>query len=327
MTAARVGHALVLAAGRATRLQPLSAVRAKAAMPVAGEPIIRRLLAWLARQGVRDIVVNLHHLPQTITGAVGDGSDLGVRVRYSWESQLLGTAGGIRHALPLLAARRFFVLNADTLCAVALDAVADAHQRTGALVTLALVPSPDPARYGGVELDEGWVARFLPPGAAPAAYHFVGVQLVEADVFEPLPDGVPAESIAGVYQALVAGGARAVAGFVSHARFYDIGTPADYHATSAAVAREEGRPPHPVTGEIPPGARCRFAPSARLRGTIVWDDVTVEADAELTECIVADGVRVPAGSRWHRQVIVPADAAVACPDAEQVGDLFVVPLR
>ena len=107
-------RALVLTAGLGTRLQPLTLARAKAAAPVDGEPLARRTIAWLVSHGLRDLVLNLHHKPETITAAVGDGSDLGARVRYSWESPVLGSAGGPRHALPLILdsakAERTFVL-------------------------------------------------------------------------------------------------------------------------------------------------------------------------------------------------------------------------
>jgi len=94
--------ALVLTAGQATRLRPLSLVRAKAAVPVAGIPIAERILRNLAAIGVRDAVLNLHHLPETLPRRVGDGTTLGMRVRYSWETPLLGSAGGPRRARPLL---------------------------------------------------------------------------------------------------------------------------------------------------------------------------------------------------------------------------------
>ena len=73
----------------------------QARLPVAGEPLVRRIIRWLAGQGVTDLVLNLHHLPHTLTAVVGDGRDLGVRVRYSWEQPVvLGSAGGPRQALP-----------------------------------------------------------------------------------------------------------------------------------------------------------------------------------------------------------------------------------
>ena len=110
-----IRHALILTAGLGMRLRPLTDVRAKPAIPVAGDPLIRRIIAWLVSQGVDDLVLNLHHRPETIASVVGDGRDLGARVRYSWEPRLLGSAGGPRLARPLLGAGTFFIINGDTL--------------------------------------------------------------------------------------------------------------------------------------------------------------------------------------------------------------------
>jgi NDP-sugar pyrophosphorylase family protein len=74
-------RALVLTAGFGTRLQPLTLARAKAAAPVDGEPLARRTIRWLVGHGIGDLVLNLHHKPESITAAVGDGGDLGARVR------------------------------------------------------------------------------------------------------------------------------------------------------------------------------------------------------------------------------------------------------
>src|SRR5215475_574574 len=111
-----IAHALVLTAGLGTRLQPLTRVRAKPAVPVAGEPIVTRIIRWLARQHVTELTLNLHHLPETLAARVGDGSDLGAHVRYSWEQpEVLGSAGGPRRALPIIGSARFFLVNGDTL--------------------------------------------------------------------------------------------------------------------------------------------------------------------------------------------------------------------
>src|SRR5579872_5378278 len=125
--------ALVLAAGLGLRLRPLTLVRAKPAIPLAGEPLIRRILRWLGSRQVTDVVVNLHHLPETITAVVGDGSDLSVAVRYSWEQPcVLGSAGGPAHALPLVDAERFFIVNGDTLTNVDLAQLSAAHDTSRA---------------------------------------------------------------------------------------------------------------------------------------------------------------------------------------------------
>src|SRR5262245_56693614 len=123
-------------------------------MPVAGEALIRRIIRWLDGHGVRNLTVNLHHRPETLTAILGDGSDLGVAVRCTGEQpQVLGSAGGPRRALPILGVPSFFIVNGDTLTDVNLDAMDAAHQASGALVTLALVPNRELHRYGGVVVD------------------------------------------------------------------------------------------------------------------------------------------------------------------------------
>jgi NDP-sugar pyrophosphorylase family protein len=278
----RLTHALVLAAGLGTRLLPLTSVRAKAAIPVAGDPIARRIIRWLADQGVTDVVLNLHHLPHTVTAVVGDGSDLGARVRYSWEQPVvLGSAGGPRLALPVVGAGMFFLVNGDTLTDVNLEAMAAAHRASGALVTLALVPNTEFERYGGVQLGAGdIVTGFVPRGpGARGSFHLIGVQAVAAETFASLPTNTPASSIGGLYDELIAARPGSVRGFVCDARFSDVGTVADYWRTSMAMS------------DPPPRA-------------IIWDDVKIGADAVLEDCIVTDGVRVAAGSVYRRAILL-----------------------
>ena len=294
-------RALVLAAGLGTRLQPLTLARAKAAAPVDGEPLVRRTIRWLTQHGLTDLVVNLHHKPDTITAVVGDGSDLGARVRYSWESPVLGSAGGPRHALPLLLDRggeqTCVLVNGDTLTTVDLAAMIEQHRRTGADVTMALIPNPRPEKYGSVQLDARQaVTGFTRRGTA--GFHFIGPQVIEADAFLPLADGVPSETVLGLYPQLIATRPGSVMGFVSDAAFQDIGTPADLLLTSLDFAARDGRP-----GEPRLGRRVRMAPSARVTRSVLWDDVTIGERVNLDECVVADGVTIPADASYHRCAI------------------------
>lgn len=298
-------HALVLTAGLGTRLNPLTLVRAKPAVPVAGTPIVRHVAAWLARHGVTDLVLNLHHLPHTITGVVGDGSDLGVRVRYSWEQPVvLGTAGGPRHALALLGGDPFFLINGDTLTDVNLGAVAAAHLASEALVTLVVVPNRAPDRYGGVIVSDGRVRGFVARGAAARqSFHFAGVQVVHAEVFADLADNVPFNSIGGVYDRWLERRPGSIRAFACDAAFWDVGTIGDYWTTSAALAGG--------LDAIPCGRDVHIAPSARVRRSIVWDGVQIGDRSDVDECIVTDGVHVPPGSAFRRATLVrTADGSV-----------------
>ena len=280
--------ALVLTAGLATRLRPLSRVRAKAALPVAGEPLIARIAAHLASAGIRDLVLNLHHLPHTIAAAAGDGSHMGVRIRYSWESPVLGSAGGPRRALSLLAADRFFIVNGDTLTDVDLSAVAAQHERSGALVTMAVVPNTEPQKYGGVLVSaSGEVTGFTRRGTSGPSYHFIGVQVADREAFVTLADGVPHESVGALYPALMHARPGSIRAHVSDAEFLDIGTPADYFDTCLRLAQREGRP--------------------LVDGCVLWDDVVIEKGARVRQCILADGVRVPAGADWTGLVVRRAE--------------------
>jgi NDP-sugar pyrophosphorylase family protein len=295
-----LSHALLLTAGLGTRLRPLTLVRAKPAIPVAGEPIVRRLVRWLAGAGVTDTVLNLHYLPASIAAVLGDGSDLGTRVRYSWEQpQVLGSAGGPRQALSVLEAESFLVVNGDTLSDVDLAALADAHASSGALVTLALAPNENPDRYGGVRLEgNAVVTGFVPRGpAAAGSCHFVGVQAVRAEAFRTLTAGQAAKSIGGLYDRLIAARPGSVQGLVRPTTFWDIGTVADYWRTSFALT--------PATSDQEwHGRRVCIGAGARLTRSILWDDVDIGAGAVIDECIVTDGVSVPAGAAYRRSALV-----------------------
>ena len=294
--------ALVLSAGLATRLRPLSLVRAKPALPVAGAPLAAHILRWLAGAGVTDAVLNLHHLPHTLTGALGDGTALGLRVRYSWEVPLLGSAGGPRRALPLLGAR-FLIVNGDTLTDAPIAAAMAAHEASGALVTLVLVPNRHPDRYGGVRLDaDGAVTGFTPRGAPGPSYHFIGVQVAEAEAFAGVPDGAAAESTGEVYPALMAARPGSIRGHVCDCGWDDVGTPADYLATALAVAARTGGPLV--------GTGSRVAASAMLRDTVVWDGASVGDGASLTRCVVTDGARVPDRAIFENATLRPAGGAL-----------------
>jgi NDP-sugar pyrophosphorylase family protein len=292
--------AIVLTAGLGTRLRPLVYARAKPAIPVAGVPMIHRIMSWLAAAHVAEVVLNLHYLPDTLTRFVGDGADLGVRVRYSWEPTILGSAGGPKRALPLLDDDRFFVVNGDTLTDIDPAVVAAAHDEyaaRGALVTLAVVPNREPDRYGGVLVGaDGAVEGFVRRGAiAAASFHFVGVQVADRAAFADVADGTAAASIGGVYDRLIAERPGSVRAVVCSGAFHDIGTPADYVRASQALAASS------AADAI--GARAEIAPSARIARSILWDDVTVGERCDLEDCIVTDGVTIAPGS-VHRSVAI-----------------------
>jgi NDP-sugar pyrophosphorylase family protein len=310
-------QALLLTAGLGTRLDPITRLVAKPAVPLGNATLVEHVIAWLRSQGITDLVMNLHHRPATLTSIVGDGRHLGVRVRYSWEQPLLGSGGGPRRALTLLDADPFLVINGDTLCEMSLPPLLDAHASTGADVTMAVVANPAPDHYNGIATDgEGRVRAFVQRGRlAAGTWHYIGVQVVHARAFAPLAADVPAETVAGIYPEMAAARPGSIRTFETDATFVDVGTPRDYLSAALSLG----------------GARAgrnagTHAGAPGVTHSIVWPEATVEPGALLDQCIVAGPVRVPAGFRAHTAIILPAAIARPGDRADIRGDLAVFPL-
>jgi len=301
---------IVLAAGLGTRLLPLTRLLAKPAVPVAGKALIVRVLEWLRREGVDDVVVNLHHRPASITGLVGDGTLLGLRVRYSWEREVLGSAGGPARALALWPGHDgpCLIVNGDTLTDFSLAPLLAAHtaaRADGARATMAVVRNTRPDHYNGLRLDSaGRVLAFVPKGHTEETWHFVGVQVVESRVFAGVPADTPMETVSGLYRDLVQQQPGAIRAWRVDAPFIDVGTPDDYLTASLRIAADEGDASGVIL-EAPWVARSQRAivePTARLRDCVIWPDATIDANVSLERCVVVSGARVPEGTRAIKKV-------------------------
>lgn len=267
-------------------------------MPLGGRTLIERVLGWLSTEHIGQVVLNLHHLPESICGVVGDGTHLGLAVKYSWESPLLGSAGGPRHALPLLDADEFLIVNGDTLCPAPLEPMLAAHRAAGADVTMAVVSNPDPAHYNGiVAAPDGRVTSFIPRGHSSHSWHFVGIQVVKSSVFAALPDNAAAETVSGIYRDRVERGGGRVFVWPVDAPFFDIGTPHDYVTAARALV--------PADERVPAGAEV--SSEARVTNSLVWPGSVVGPAAILDACVVA-GANVPPGFQASGAMLLPAGA-------------------
>jgi len=147
-------NAMILAAGKGTRLYPLTETLPKPMVPVNGTPVLEHTVRLLRDHGVRRIAINLHHLPESVRNHFGDGSRFGVDIRYSEETELLGTAGGVKN-LETFFEDPFLVIYGDVLTDLDLTALVAFHRsRAGQPhATLALDRRPDAAQCGSVGLD------------------------------------------------------------------------------------------------------------------------------------------------------------------------------
>jgi NDP-sugar pyrophosphorylase family protein len=239
---------VILAAGRGTRLKPLTDETPKPIVQVAGRPLIAYGLGLLRSHGFGEVVVNVHHLRERVMETIGDGSLHGVRVRYSVEPELLDTGGGIRKAATLVSdrfppAKPLVVLNADIISEVPLDLLLDAHLETGALATFVLREDPEAQRYGVFGIDrEKRIRRFLGRGADAAGLRelmFASVQVLSPALVAAMPEG-PFSSMHHLYPRLFADGG-AFYGFPYAGRWHVVDTPQDLAATDRAL-RSAGPP-------------------------------------------------------------------------------------
>jgi NDP-sugar pyrophosphorylase family protein len=323
--------AMILAAGYGERLWPLTADRTKPALPVLGKPLVGYVAEYLARFGITEVIVNLHHRPESVKRALGDGRQFGVHLKYVHEPIILGTSGALDNARGLLDRETFVVINGKLITDIDLKAAIDAHRQQNALATLVLRANPKRERFSIVETRGGLVTRFcgMPVQSAEVSTEaeplmFTGIQILEPRIFDYIPRGVFSHSTVDVYPQAIATGER-IAAHVGTGMWYELSTLQRYLDISLALLEQEGR-------DVYAGRNPSIGGSADVRESILWDDVTVESNARIRRTIIGDGVRIRSGEQFQDAVIVRADlVAGKSPPAKALkgrieGDNFVVSL-
>ncbi len=153
--------AMILAAGFGTRLFPLTIDRTKPAIPFLGKPLVGYVAEYVARFGFRDVVVNLHHQPDSVIKALGDGADYGVNIHYTREEpDILGTAGALDNARHLLENETFLIVNGKIITDIDISKAIETHKKTGALATMVLKENAKREKFTEIEIEDGFVKGF-----------------------------------------------------------------------------------------------------------------------------------------------------------------------
>ena len=231
-------RALLLAAGYGTRLCPLTDYRPKAMVEIAARPMIDYSLDWLRRHGVDHVAINLHHMPGPLRKHVGDGSSFGLSVTYSYEPELLRSAGAL---VPLRSffsdSTPFIVLYGDVLTDIDLSLVIDKHERLEADATLVVTRTDEPTRCGVVEMNRaGRVSRLVEkPSFEDVRSEWVngGVYVCSSSVLDaiPLDCPVPYDFAGDLFPRMISAGANVV-GYPTEELVLDVGS----HDRLAAAA-------------------------------------------------------------------------------------------
>lgn len=187
---------VLLAAGQGTRLEELSQKVPKVLLPVNGVPPIEHTICCLKAQGFREIYINLHHMPDAIRDHLEDGRRFGVNITYSYEPEILGTAGAVRKLRPQLGDEPFLVVYGDNLTDCNFRELAEEHGRRRAAATIAVHRRHDMTSSGVVLFDgkNGRIEKLLEkPSAAEARTlgHWVsaGIFVLDKEIAELIPPG------------------------------------------------------------------------------------------------------------------------------------------
>jgi NDP-sugar pyrophosphorylase family protein len=229
---------MILAAGKGTRLRPLTNHLPKPMLPLAGRPLLEHIIVHLRDCGVDNLAVNLHHLPSIVMDYFGDGSRWDVQLRYSVEQNLLGSAGGVKQ-LQSFFDETFLVYYGDVFTVADFQPMIEFHKKSGALATMGLYRVPDPWNRGIVELDETQtIARFAEKPAKDQVFSDLanaGIYVLEPAVLDYIPTGQPHDFGHDVFPDMLAGGEQ-IKGFVIEDWLIDIGLPEKYEEADRIVS-------------------------------------------------------------------------------------------
>ena len=330
--------AIILAAGFGTRLFPLTIDRTKPAIPFLGKPLVGYVAEYIAKFGFKEVVVNLHHQPQSVIAALGNGSDFGVTIDYTIEKPtILGTAGALDNAREYLQNDTFLVVNGKIITDIDISAALETHRSSGAIATMVLKPNMKRERFTIVEANDGYVTGFG-DDAAPVTevelrdvehpitipLMFTGIHILEPTVFEYIPRGVYSDIVPTFYNPALRRGEK-IAAHVTDANWFELSTIPRYLDISLAMMNGS---------DVYLGQNPDIALTARLTHSVVWDNVTIGEGATLYRTIIADGVTIKPGEHFENAAIVRADMVRSCAEIPEKalkgyiqGDNYIVPLN
>jgi len=316
--------AMILAAGFGKRLQPLTLKRAKAAIPVMNVPLIVHTLLFLKRNGINDAVINLHYMPDSIKELVGDGSRFDMHIAYSYETQIMGTAGGLKKAQEFLRNSTFVMINSDTLIEFNLQDAIRYHKKNNAVATMVLTDFNEKNDYGPVEVDDknrikNILGKISCQSKPLEKKIFVGVHIFEADIFSFIPSDKFYEINAQVYPELIQK-EKKVFGYPLKGYWNDVGTLRRYLEVHKEIFENKsilswkfGNNEKFTTGE-----NCQISDEKiTLNYAVFGENCRVGKNSVLTEIVALKNVKIGRDVKISRSIL---DEGVIIDDGMVIGD-------
>ncbi|CAN5417868.1 NDP-sugar synthase [soil metagenome] len=301
--------AMVMAAGLGTRLRPITYEVPKPMVPVANRPVLEQILRSLAAAGITEIVANLHWFPETIRDAIGDGSQLGIKLTYSYEDELLGTAGGVRNVREYFGDEPFLVMAGDALTDVDFAELGSAHASHDGIATLAVKRVSNTAEFGVVVTDaddrvQGFQEKPDPAEALSDRANCM-IYAFDPEVFDHFPDKQAPDFALDVFPGLLDGDIPFHV-YETEAYWNDVGSLPEY--LTGNLDAVEGRVEVDLAGEmLGEDDGERLAPGVELSGAVLLGEgAEVGQGAKIDgPCVIGPGARIGAGARVKQSVLLP----------------------
>lgn len=319
-------QALILAGGKGTRLRPLTVYTPKPVVPICNRPFLLYQIDTLRRAAVTDITLSLSYQPEKIEQQLGDGSNFGVKLKYTVEPQPMGTAGAYKFAEEMIR-EPTVVFNGDILTDLDLKTVIRMHKERNALATIVLTPVDNPSAYGVVETEnDGRVRRFLekPKTEETTCKNInAGTYVLEPQVLDLIPRGENHSFEYGVFPKLLENSESFFAHIPQRTYWMDIGTPGRYlqahhdllanRVTRIHIKDRRGNFDAATHSEIDdlsvvadectikPGVQiinsvlgkgCYIEELARIENSVIWSHTRIGTAAEVSGAVIGRGCYV-----------------------------------
>ena len=328
-----VRQAVVMVGGKGTRLLPLTETRPKIILPVADRPCLWYLLRSLAMGGIKEVILACGYKSELMRRTIGDGSDLGLSIEYSYEDEPLGTGG----AMKLVEDRlddTFVAANGDVFASIDVSGEIEIHQRTGPAVSIALPPVENPCEFGIARVDDEMrITEFKEKPKPEEVFSNLinaGVYVLQKDVLADVPKNTFYDFSKDLVPRLMSEGRR-IQGYQVDGIWMDVGRPRDLLRANLAIAdaeyadRDWKAPGCALDGSIymGPGASAH---GSRLTDAVILSQASVRSSnfnrvlvmdgceingADLTNVILGEGCRVGKGAKVSNSVL--ADGTVVKP--------------
>ncbi|MFZ1756589.1 MAG: sugar phosphate nucleotidyltransferase [Caldilineaceae bacterium] len=303
--------AVVMAGGEGSRLRPLTVGRPKPMVPIVNKPVLGHILDLLSHHNINDVVITLQYMPTAIQDYFGDGSSLGMQLRYVVEESPLGTAGGVKNAARHLD-DTFLVISGDALTDFDLQALLEFHRSSQAMATLALYSVPDPQQYGVVITDDaGQITQFLEkPDWRNVISDTVntGIYVLEPDVFDYIPDEQSFDFSTDLFPRLMAE-KLPLFGHVAEGYWCDIGDMSEYLRANSDMLSGLVKTFKPLGsqqwGGILAGTNVEIAPDAQIYGPVyLGNSVKIKGGVSIHgPTVIRDYTVIDNHSRVERSVM------------------------